>query len=444
MTHLTSSELVNRARHNYSMYVLRDRAFPSIIDGMASGGRRIMWIARSGAKQKSATLAGAAMPLHPHAEATSTVDTLAKVYGNNVPLLKGYGSFGTRLKPGATGAPRYTTVAASDFSMDVLFRDIEIVPMIPNYDDTIEEPKHFLPLIPIVLLNPTMGIGVGFANDIMPRALKDIVSDQIKHLQGKKITEPPIRFLPLDAVSVDRTIAKNGRVKWHFEGKLEVIDTTTLRITNIPYGVSHQKIVEEVLPKLVDDGLIVNFIDDSASDIHIDVKFKRGQITSMTPDQLIAMLGLKSSSVENMNIVDYSGDKLIVDTNYCAVVKSFTDWRVQWYVQRFERLRDIITRDIQRHRDVLVAIKKNAGGVAKTTESRAAFCEWLGDQGIVHIDYVASLPVYRFTQAEADIIRAKLEEALKTLAMYEDYLKHPAKRTELYIAELKEVLKKHG
>lgn len=444
MSTLSPSELVNRARHNYSMYVLKERAFPSIIDGLASGGRRILWIARDGVKRKSATLAGAAMPLHPHAEATSTVNTITQVYGNNIPLLKGTGSFGTRLKPDACGAARYTSVEASSFAMDVLYRDIEIVPMMPNYDHTIEEPRHFLPLVPLVLLNPSMGIGIGFANNTLPRGLKDIINDQIKHLQGKKITEAPIRFEPLEAVSVNRSIAKNGRVKWHFEGRVELIDSTTLKITNIPYQASHNKLVEETLPKLVDDGNIVSFTDNSASTIDIVVKFKRGQLTTMPGDQLLDMLGLKSSAVENVNIVDYSGERLIVDTNYCAIIKSFTEWRVQWYIKRFERLKELIERDIQRYLDILQAIKKNAGGVARTTESRASFCDWLKEQGIVYIDYIASLPVYRFTQAEADAVKVKLEEARKTLAQYQEYLKSPEKRTELYITELKEVLKKHG
>ncbi|MNL49149.1 hypothetical protein D3C87_1720590 [compost metagenome] len=60
------------------------------------------------------------------------------------------------------------------------------------------------------------------------------------------------------------------------------------------------------------------------------------------------------------------------------------------------------------------------------------------------MDYVASLPVYRFTQAEAAIVEAKLVEARKTLAEYEEFLTSEDKRRDLFIAELKEVVKKHG
>lgn len=439
-----SSEYVNECRLNYSMYVLRHRAFQSISDGLAAGSRRLMWTARDGHKRKSAALSGETMCLHPHGDSTETVNTLAKVYGNNIPLLEGFGSFGTRLKPEACGAPRYTSVKASTFAKDVLYRDIEIVPTIPNYDDTLIEPKHFLPLVPLVLVNPSSGIGIGYASDILPRRLSDVIADQIKVLSGKKIKDPGIWFKPFDAVSVEQSVAKNGKPKWHFEGQFELINSTTIKITNIPYGVSHKDLTDKVLSNLIDTGVILDFIDDSNDVIDITVKFKRGQITSFTGPELMEKLGLTNTINENTNVLDFDGERLIVEPSYVDVVTAFCDWRLTWYVKRFERLKSIIIKDIQRYLDVLLAIKKNAGGVAKNTESRATFVEWLNEIGVVDCEYIAGLPVYRFTQAEADAIAEKLAEAKKTLAEYDEYLTSEPKRAQLFIAELKEVAKKYG
>lgn len=441
---MNSSQYVNDCRLNYSMYVLRHRAFQSIADGLAAGSRRLMWTARDGQKRKSAALAGETMCLHPHAESTDTVDTLAKVYGNNIPLLEGFGSFGTRLKPGACGAPRYTSVKASAFAKDVLYRDLEIIPMIPNYDATLQEPKHFLPLVPLVLVNPSSGIGIGYASDILSRNIKDVIADQIKVLAGRKITDPGIWFAPYDAKSVSRSVAKNGKPKWHFEGKINLLDSTTLAITNIPYGVTHKDLTEKTLTNLIDAGTIVDFIDDSNDVIDIKVKFKRGQIATYSGQQLIELLGLTNTINENTNVLDFDGERLIVEPSYEDIVMSFTEWRLKWYVPRFERLKTLLLKDIQRYLDVLLAIKKNAGGVAKTSESRTTFIEWLAKIGVVDVDYVAGLPVYRFTQAEADAVEEKLTAAKKQLEEYDVYLTDEDKRIDLYVAELKEIQRKHA
>lgn len=441
---ISSSEYVNDCRFNYSMYVLKHRAFQSIADGLAAGSRRLMWTARDGQKRKSASLAGETMHLHPHAESTDTVNTLAKVYGNNFPLLQGFGSFGTRLKSEACGAPRYTSVKASDFAKDVLYTDIEIVPMIPNYDDTTIEPKHFLPLVPIVLINPSSGIGIGFASDILPRNLKDVVGDQIKALQGKKITDPGITFKPYGAKSVGQSVAKNGKTKWHFEGEIDLVDSTTVRITNIPYGVTHKDLTEKTLNNLIDNGTIVDYTDNSVDTIDIRVKFKRGQIATYTGPQLLELLGLTNTINENINIVDFDGERLLIEPSYAAIIEGFTEWRLKWYVDRFNRLKALLLKDIQRYVDVLLAIKKNAGGVAKNTESRTAFLAWLTSIGIVEIDYIAALPVYRFTQAEAEAVEQKLAAARELLKEYEEYLSNEDKRIDLYITELKEIQKKYG
>ena len=161
-----SSLYIEKERKDYSLYVMQSRAIPAVTDGLKAAGRRTLWIARNVGKTKTATLAGATLPIHPHATPESAINTLAAPYGNNIPLFKGYGAFGTMLDPTAYGAARYTSVATSKFTDDVMFKDIEIIPMMPNYDDTLEEPVRFLPLVPVALLNPAEGIAVGFATNI--------------------------------------------------------------------------------------------------------------------------------------------------------------------------------------------------------------------------------------------------------------------------------------
>lgn len=437
----TASQYVNDCHRNFSMYVLQTRAFPSLADGLRHGARRLLWTARNGDKYKTATLAGATMPLHPHADASDTIDTLAKPYGNNIPLFDGKGSFGTRLKPGACGAPRYTSVLISGYTKDVMFRDIELVPMVENYDGTLMEPLHFLPLVPNVLVNPAEGVGVGFSTKILPRAIGDIVDAQLAHLAGKSFDEPKVTFTPFNSQSVRSEVIKSGNTRYWFHGTFERLDTSTIRVTNIPYGLDHADFVE-YLAELLEEDIISSFDDQSSSTIDITIKFGRGALKHQTDDQIIKSLNLRGSVVENFNVVDFSGER-VASMDYKSVIQQFTDWRLTWYLARYQRLKELLEKDIQRYRDIILAIEKNVGDRGRKSANKKALTEWLSEIGVVYTDYIADLPIYRLTVEEADKARKKLEEALVLLAEYQKMIDSPEERKKVYVSELKEVKKKY-
>lgn len=434
---LKSSEYINEQRREYSLYVLQSRAIPHAADGLKAAARRILWVARDGKKRKSATLAGECMPLHPHAAPESAVNTLAATYGNNVPLLKGYGAMGTMLNPTAYGAARYTSVELSKFAEDVVLRDIEVVPLMENYDGTLEEPKHFLPLVPIVLLNPQEGIAVGFASDILPRALGDIIHDQVAYLSGDKFKQPKPVFEPTKqkAVSFD-----NG--KWCFMGEIEKQGAVNVRVTNLPYGLLHAKFVDNLM-KMEEAEQIASFKDSSKDKFNILVTFKKGSLTGMSDEDITKNLGLTTYLSENMNVIDFDGTSVWAPT-YAEMIQKFCDWRLKWYKNRYERLSKLLGEDIQRYLDILLAIKKNVGGTVKATQSRAELKEYLAEIGIVYVDYIADLPIYRFTEEEKRKIEEKLADAEKLMKRYKTLLKDEGERRMIFIEELKEVLSKYN
>lgn len=436
------SDYLNDCYRNFSMYVLQTRAFPNITDGLKSGARRLLWTGKNGAKQKTATLAGAAMPLHPHGDSSDTIDTMTKPFRNNYPLFTGHGSFGTLLKPDASGAPRYTAVEVSEFTKDVVFRDIEIVPMCDNYDGTLKEPVHFLPLVPLVYVNPSEGIGVGFSSTILPRALGDVIDSQIAYLNGKKFEEPPVYFAPYDSKSVRSEVIKSGNVRWWFSGKIKRLDTSTVVVEGLPYGQDHTSYVE-VLSDLLDNGIVTGVDDNSSESIAIQVKFPRGSLKDLTDEQVISKLKLNASVVENVNVVDFGGDK-VTSPSYVELIAMFTSWRLGWYVNRFQRLKEQIEREIQRYRDIINAIENDVGKKGREAQDRSSLITWLELIGVVYTDYIADMPIYRLTVQEAAKARSKLDEALVTLGTYQSYLDSEDKRKQLYIKELKEVKKKHA
>jgi len=430
------AEYIKSKRRDFALYILSNRSIPAISDGLKPAARRVLWTARDGKKIKSATLAGATMPIHPHASPEGIINTIAGPYGNNIPLLTGIGAFGTLLAPDAYGASRYTSVKISEFTKDVIFRDIEIIPMKENYDSTLMEPCHFLPLVPISLINPSEGIAIGYSTTILPRKLEDVVMAQLTHLGGGEITSLTPTFVPTN------NVAEKVDDKWMFNGSVERINSTNVKITKIPFGSTHAKIVgneKSKLNKLLENGTILDYEDHSSKQIDIRVKFKRGALAKINDNKLISMFGLAVNAIEHMNLINFDGTSILT-TSDVEVIRSFTDWRLKWYVPRYERLNDMLSIDIQRYKDVITAIENNAGQVASTLKDKKKLQEWLSSLGIVYDDYIASLPSYRYTIDERNKTETLLGKALRQQLIYEGILSSEIKRKNIYKNELKELL----
>lgn len=427
---MESSPYISDQRKDYSLYVLQHRALPSIADGLKAAARRILWVARSGHKYKSATLAGAVLPLHPHAPPESVINTLASPYNNNIPLLDGSGAFGTLTNPDAYGASRYTSVEVSSFTKEVIFADIDLVPMVDNYDVTQKEPKHFIPLIPVTLLNPVDGLAIGFSTSILPRTLKDIITEQLNYLSGKKIKEPNPELTPIDSIAHSREDNK-----FLFRGKFETVSSTKVHVTGLPYGISHSQFIERVV-KLLDEGKINDYVDKSSSNIDVTLIFPRNGFT----ETIAKKLGLVISHSENISVIDFDGESVLTPTVE-QIISSFTEWRLGWYENRYIRLLELLEKDIQKYLDILLAIKKNVGSIARKIQSKADLTDYLKEIGIVNLEYIVTLPVYRFTEEERLKTERLLGEARKTQKEYKSILSSKERRKEIYIDELKTILK---
>lgn len=436
-----SSEYINTQRRDYSLYVMQSRAIPAATDGLKAGGRRVLWTARDGHKWKSASLAGATMPIHPHQTPEGAIDTLAAPYNNNVPLFTGDGAFGTLLDPTSYGASRYTAVTVSDFTKDVMFRDIEIVPMMDNYDGTLQEPVHFLPLIPVALLNPTEGIAVGFATKSLPRALDDLIIAQLTHLSKGEISNPTPKFIPLDCASHYHIDAGKG-VAYYFSGEIERVSANVIRITKLPYGLNHGELTKR-LDALNDGGTIVSYDDMSRDVIDITIKFQPRYLSGKTDEQIVTELGLTIRIIENLTVLNFSGSSVWTPTP-AELIKRFTDWRLGWYVKRYERLKSLLELDLQRYYDIRTAITNDVSGKARAITTRQSMKDLLGGMGVVHIDYIADLPVYRFTKEEYARNEKRIRDGEVQLANYNSLLASEAKRKKVYIKELEEILQRYN
>jgi DNA gyrase/topoisomerase IV subunit A len=436
---IKSSEYVLAQRRAYAMYVMRNRSLPFICDGLRSASRRILWVLKDGHKYKSAAVGGNTLCIHPHDTPEDTIDGMAAPYGNNIPLLEGHGSFGTLLEPRAFGASRYTSIKISEFSKDVVLCDMDIIPMVYNYDDTLLEPLHFLPLIPIVLLNRTEGIGVGYATNILPRMLDDIIGAQLCYLKKKPIT-PKLTptFHPLDNAACNCKVMDNGNVAYTFKGAFERVSPNVIRITKLPYGQRHTVVISNI-NRMIVDGQIISKLDNSKDVIDITVKFAPNVLVDWTDDKICTELKLVVREVENLNVLDFSG-QYVIKPSSADIITQFTDWRVDWYIKRFEFLRDKLLIDIERMHSIIKAADNNITTKMKKFVDKNQLSEFLVSIGVVSVDYISTLPMFRFTHHEVEKTRLALTEAMDKLATYEVYITSHDARVELYITELTQIL----
>ena len=149
-------------------YTLRDRAIPDYRDGLKPSQRRILFgmkklgAVASSIPIKSAKVSGLVTgDYHPHGDA-ACYDTLVHLADLRYPLILGDGNFGDRdmLKEQPPAPQRYTECRLQAIAAP-LFDDLHVAPMVPNYNETLEEPVFLPSPLPLLLLNGVRGIAFG-------------------------------------------------------------------------------------------------------------------------------------------------------------------------------------------------------------------------------------------------------------------------------------------
>ncbi len=328
------TELIDGQYKDYSKYVLYSRAIPHMIDGLKPSQRKILYTALKTANTsriKTASLSGNTISQanyhHGDASLNDAITKMVQLHSNNIPLLEGEGSFGSRLVPDAA-APRYTYVKMSQnfekYFADTMVADKSIDPEDP-------EPAFYLPIIPWVLVNGVKGIAVGFATDIQPRNPKEIAKLCQAYLKGKNIDKETL--LPYYPEFEGKIYEELDSV--YCEGNFTLTGQTKLEITEVPVGFTRESYVQ-VLDKLEETGKIVSYTDKcDKTGFKFDVTLKRGK--KMKDYQIVRLFKLKKKINENITVIDHEG-KLKVYDSPIDIIKEFCDYRLGKYEERYEYL----------------------------------------------------------------------------------------------------------
>ena len=288
----TSSDYLLDTSREYSIYVCSNRAIPRVSDGLKNGQRQAMWVIRNKPdKIKVIALAGALIEselyLHGDQSAAKSISQLAAPYCNNIPYLDGKGTFGTRVAPvEGIGAPRYVSVKKGKAAENLIYPDLDIVPLKDNHDGSTQEPVTFLPVIPTVLLNGIAGIAIGWSTEILPHSLDSLIKATTAALEGKRI---PKLIPSYDYLDVDVKPVPGNPNSWEFTGKVDIVNTSTAVVTELPPDLTLSKFRER-LAVMEEEGKISDFTDKSTKTINVEIKFKRGILKDYTVEKLVKFL----------------------------------------------------------------------------------------------------------------------------------------------------------
>jgi DNA gyrase/topoisomerase IV subunit A len=446
-TKLSPTQYILDSSREFSIYTCQNRGIPSIADGLKDAQRKALFVIKPKSdKIKTISLAGELISsniyLHGDASAADTLSLMAATYCNNVPFLQGIGAFGTKVGPTDWGAPRYTYLKKNSITEALIYPDYDIIPLKENYDGSVLEPKNFLPLVPLVLLNGISGIAVGWSTEILPRRLEDLIESCIKVLDGKKFDRliPTYDYLACNT----RNIGGNA---WEFTGKVR-IDGSTIWIEELPPSMTLEKFKAR-LNQMEDDDQIQTYIDRSTKEIKIEVRFKRGSINGWTEDKAIEYFKLKSKTTERLVVLDWDGDSIKQYEDAETLLQEFVAWRLAWYVTRYEKLVADTTYTLCFNLALKECIDKNLPKFLPTANNKADVVDQVRkicDKAKIpldddQVDRIASLPSYRWAKDAYDEIAKRIAELTATIADYQDILAKPDKQKAIYKSEL-QALKK--
>jgi len=336
--------------------------------------------------------------------------TISKGYttSNNVPMLDTNGNFGQRLdtKPGEA---RYIKVRKGA-ETEKYFNKVDNKILIEQeFEETIVEPKFFVPTLPFLLLNGSEGMGSGHAQLILPRKLEDVRNYILTSLNGEE--KPSLNpyfngFNGTISQGVDSS-------KWVSEGIYNVSKRTII-ITELPVGFSLLQYTKK-LDILIDKKIIKSYIDESDTKtdtyrfkITVDFKF------DLSHDNIINKLHLESKMAENYTSMDENNSvKLFKSAS--EIMDNYIDIKLQYLQKRKDYLTEKTKQDLLILASKYLFVKNITDGIItvnKMPKVKIAAQIKLIDKIIMvdgTYDYLLKMPIYSLTEEKLKELLAQIK-----------------------------------
>ncbi len=421
----------------YSKYIIQERALPDIRDGLKPVQRRILYSMNKDGNtfdkgfRKSAKSVGNVMGnFHPHGD-SSIYDAMVRMsqdWKNRATLIEMHGNNGS-MDGDPPAAMRYTEARLSEIA-GYLLHDIDkdTVPFAWNFDDTEKEPTVLPAAFPNLLVNGATGISAGYATDIPPHNLAEVIDAVvylIDHPNAK--LDKLMEFLPGPDFPTGAIIqGKDGIRKAYETGKGRVVvrsrtDIESLKggknqivVTEIPYEVN-----KAVLVKKIDDVRVNNKVpgiaevrDESDRDgLRIAIELKKDADEQTVLNYLLKYTDLQVNYNFNMIAIDNYTPRQVgivpMLTSYIAHRKEIIVARSKFDKEKAEKRLHIVEgliRVISILDDVIALIRASENKADAKANLKVSY-EFSEEQA----EAIVTLQLYRLTNT--DIVTLKNEEA---------------------------------
>ncbi len=295
----TLEDIMGERFGSYSKYIIQDRAIPDARDGLKPVQRRILYSMHKerntydkGYRKSAKTVGDVIGNYHPHGD-TSIYDAMVRMsqsWKTRLPYIDMHGNNGS-IDGDSPAAYRYTEARLSKISNEML-RDIDkdTVEFAPNFDDTTEEPTVLPARFPALLVYGAQGISAGYATNIPPHNLGEVIDATIHQIDNPNCTlDTLMKYVKgpdfptggiiegLDGIKQAYETGR-GRIvvksRYHLE---EDKNKTSIVITEIPFESNKAMMVKKMDDIRLDKKLdgIIEVRDESAQDVRVVIDVKK-------------------------------------------------------------------------------------------------------------------------------------------------------------------------
>ena len=431
----------------YSKYIIQDRALPDIRDGLKPVQRRILYSMNKDGNtfdksyRKSAKSVGNIMGnFHPHGD-SSIYDAMVRMsqdWKNREILVEMHGNNGS-MDGDPPAAMRYTEARLSEIA-GYLLQDIEkkTVPFAWNFDDTEKEPTVLPAAFPNLLVNGSTGISAGYATDIPPHNLAEVIDAtiyMIDHPTAK--VDKLMEFLPGPDFPTGGIIQGRDEIKKAYEtgkGRVVVRSKTEIEklkggkeqivITEIPYEINKANLVKKIDDVRVNNKVagIAEVRDESDRDgLRIAIELKKDANTELVLNYLFKYTDLQINYNFNMVAIDNFTPRQVgivpILSSYIAHRREVILARSRFDKEKAEKRLHIVEGLIRviSILDEVIALIRASENKADAKENLKVSYDFTEEQA----EAIVTLQLYRLTNTDVVVLQeeeAELREVKKKFA----------------------------
>ncbi|KAK8945392.1 DNA topoisomerase 2 [Platanthera guangdongensis] len=345
---ISYSDFVNKELILFSMADLQ-RSIPSMVDGLKPGQRKILFcsfkrnfVKEAKVAQFSGYVSEHSAYHHGEQSLASTIIGMAQdfVGSNNINLLQPNGQFGTRHQGGKDHASaRYIFTRLSPLTRVLFPKQDDLILDYLSEDGQTIEPIWYVPIIPMVLVNGSEGIGTGWSSYVPNYNPRDIVAN-IRRLLNDEPMQPMNPWYRGFKGLIEKTSAKEASATYTVTGIAEEVDDTTLRIVELPvrrWTQDYKEYLESIMTgnDKIKDPFIKDYREyNDDTTVHFEVTLSEENFNIARREGLEKKFKLSNTmSTSNMHLFDPSGVIKKYDTPE-QILEEFFSLRITYYEKR--------------------------------------------------------------------------------------------------------------